>query len=267
VEIYDRPFSLSHDLALLEEAIKRMKAILVVLDPLTAVLGDSFDASRDQQVREVFSPLSQLAERTGCAIVIIRHLNRSSSGNPLYRGAGPISIIAAARTGLIVVQDPDDPSKRILATTKNNLTQLASNLTYQIAENERGVPYIQWLGENHHTLADLMNVGTHISTQRRDILRVLKDSTAPLGPQVIAERTGQDYERVRKMLTRMLKTGELACPARGQYTTPGHLIKNKKNSDVSSEASVTTETTVTTVPTSDSDRYLDADVMYPIESS
>ena len=86
--IYDRPFSLSRDLNDLEIEIKRTNAILVILDPLMALLGRNIDSSRDQDVREVFTPLAQLAERTGCAILIVRHLNKGSSDNILYRGAG-----------------------------------------------------------------------------------------------------------------------------------------------------------------------------------
>src|SRR5258708_6124431 len=102
VDVRERPFSLSHDLHDLEEPIKRTKAILVVLDPLMAVLARNIDSSRDQDVREVLTPLAQLAERTGCAILIIRHLNKGSSDNILYRGAGSICLISAARTGLLV---------------------------------------------------------------------------------------------------------------------------------------------------------------------
>src|SRR6266568_8483765 len=87
-KMYDRPFSLAQDLDLLEKTIKRMQAVLVIIDPLMAVLGNTIDSSRDQSVREAFTPLAQLAERTGCAILMIRHLSRGSAGHPLYRGAG-----------------------------------------------------------------------------------------------------------------------------------------------------------------------------------
>jgi hypothetical protein len=36
------------------------------------------------------------AARTGCAIVVVRHLTKSGSTNPLYRGVGSIGIIGAA---------------------------------------------------------------------------------------------------------------------------------------------------------------------------
>jgi hypothetical protein len=75
-KVSDRPFSLSRDLEVLEGAIKRTQAVLVILDPLMAVLGHNIDSSRDQDVREIFTPLAHLAERTDCAVLIIRHLTK-----------------------------------------------------------------------------------------------------------------------------------------------------------------------------------------------
>ncbi len=169
MRVNDRPFSLSQDLEVLETEIKRTNAVLVVLDPLTAVLGRRLDASRDQDVREVLTPLAQLAERTNCAILIIRHLGKVASPNALYRGAGSIGIIAAARTGLILAQHPYEENRRILATTKNNLSNKAPNLTYQVMENASGIPYIHWLGENPYTLSTLLEGGTNVSIERHKI--------------------------------------------------------------------------------------------------
>ena len=143
MRVGDRPFSLSHDLERLEGAIKRTRAVLVILDPLTAILGRDINASSDQDVREVFTPLAQLAEHTNCAILIIRHLSKGASVNAIYRGAGSIGIIAAARLGLLVAQDPYEENRRVLATTKNNLSLKAANLSYQVVGNESGIPYIK----------------------------------------------------------------------------------------------------------------------------
>src|SRR2546430_6808434 len=126
-------------MGILEQAIKQTGTILVVIDPLMAVLGRNIDSSRDQDVREVLTPLAQLAERTDCAILIIRHLNKGNSANSLYRGTGSIGIITAARIGLLVAHDPDDEQKRVFATIKNNLSKVATNLTFQIVENEHKI--------------------------------------------------------------------------------------------------------------------------------
>jgi RecA-family ATPase len=219
LQVTDRPFSLSHDLEVLEAEIKRTKAVLVVLDPLTAVLGHP---SREQNVREVFTPLAQLAERTDCAILIIRHLGKGASHNALYRGAGSIGIIAAARTGLIVTRHPNEENRRILATTKNNLSKTTSNLIYQIMENESGIPCIQWLGENDDSLSTLLEDETNLSSERHKILQVLKNAERPLGPQEVAELTGQKESQVRVTLSRMHEAQEIARPYRGKYTTLTH---------------------------------------------
>src|SRR5207244_7929601 len=157
-----------------------INARLVILDPLMAVLGGSIDSCRDQQIREVFTPLAHLAERTGCAILIIRHLTKGTSPNALYRGAGSIGILAAARTSLLVAPDPSDETRRILATTKNNLSQPAPNLSYQIEANPAGIPFLHWLGENHHPISTLLSTHTNLSLEPQHILQVLHAADTPL---------------------------------------------------------------------------------------
>ncbi len=193
IKFNERPFSLAQDLGILEQAIKQTGTILVVIDPLMAVLGHNIDSSRDQDIREVLTPLAQVAERTGCAILIIRHLNKGSSDNILYRGSGSIGIIAVARIGLLVAHDPDDEQKRVFATIKNNLSKIAPNLSYQIAENEQGAPYIQWLGENHHTTSTLLHPGTNMSFERQAIMKALKEADSPLDTKEISDLTGLKY--------------------------------------------------------------------------
>src|SRR6266571_4958982 len=246
--IVDRPFSLAHDLELLEKAIKRTNAVLVVLDPLMAVLGHNVDSCRDQDIREVFTPLAQLAERTGCAILIIRHLNKGASHNALYRGAGSIGIIAAARIGLLVAQDPSDEHKRILATTKNNLSKQAPHLSYQIVENASDIPSIQWLGENTYSVSTLLNGPTTVSIQRQQLLQALSHAQGPLGPQELTERTGQKSTSVRLTLGRMHQAGEIIRLSRGKYTTLHHPSLLHRSMDTQ-----TTDTTDTnnTLDTSD----------------
>jgi len=248
--IYDRPFSLAHDLDLLEHAIQRMHAVLVIIDPLMAVLGKTIDSSRDQSVREVFTPLAQLAERTGCAILMIRHLSRGTAGHPLYRGAGSLGIIAAARSGLIVAADPSDETRRILAPTKHNLSPPASNLTYQVVENECGIPSIHWLEENHHPVQALLSQPT-LSCERRAILKVLQESPTPLHCGDIASRTGLNHTNLRKMLPRLFHAGEIASPARGLYTALAHTTLPptlQENKDIPTETSVPNGSSSSFVP-------------------
>jgi hypothetical protein len=222
----------------LEKAIRQTKAILVILDPLTAVLGYNIDSSRDQGVREVFTPLANLAERTNCAILIIRHLKKGTSDNLLYRGAGSIGIIAAARSGMIITYDPADEKKRVLATTKSNLGEPANNLSYKVVQNESSVPYIEWLGENNFDISTLIGPGINLSFPRQEIIKVLQDSINALDLKTIAERTGQNYKTIRMTLSRMHEAGLIAHPYRGKYTTLEQAAESKKFYEKARQASM-----------------------------
>ena len=249
--IVNYPFSLSRDLQDLEMTIKRRKAKLVILDPLMAVLGQEVSATNDQNIREVLTPLAQIAERTGCAILIIRHLNKGSSTNAPYRGAGSIGIIGAARMGLIAVRDPNDEQMCILATSKNNLSKHASHLKYQIVENELNIPYIQWLGVIHETVSNLLRPPANIPFEHQEIHRVLRQANGSLDPKDIAECTGQKIESVRVILSRMYERGEIARPSRGRYASLDHvtvteisptMITEKSETSVRSDINVINDT-------------------------
>jgi hypothetical protein len=113
--------ALPSDLTAVEQAIADIDAALLIVDPLMAYLGADTNAHRDQDVRRALAPLAAMLERTKCAGLLIRHLNKAQAGSPLYRGGGSIGIIGAARFGLLVARDPEDDEARILAPTKCNI--------------------------------------------------------------------------------------------------------------------------------------------------
>ena len=55
----------------LEEAIHSTDAGLLVLDPLQAYLGSGVDMHRANEIRPIMKKLSAVAERTGCAVILI----------------------------------------------------------------------------------------------------------------------------------------------------------------------------------------------------
>jgi hypothetical protein len=134
------------DTAAIREAIERCHAKLVVIDPLMAFLPGATDSHRDQDVRRVLAPLARLAEETGVAVLVIRHLNKLRGGRALYRGGGSIGIVGAARCALLVAQHPDDPARRVLAPTKANLAAVSPSLAFHIQADAAGSSFIEWLG-------------------------------------------------------------------------------------------------------------------------
>src|SRR5215212_3292730 len=95
-----RPFVIPDDIPILETVILYADATLVIVDPLMAYLHRRHNANSDQDVRRALAALKTFGERTGVAIVIVRHLNKSTSANPLYRGGGSIGILAATKGNL-----------------------------------------------------------------------------------------------------------------------------------------------------------------------
>lgn len=145
----ERMLTLPDDVPALEAAIQEIGAVLAVLDPLMAYLGERTNSHRDQDVRRALAPLAAMAERTGCAVVAVRHLNKGSGSPALYRGGGSIGIIGAARFGLLVATDPDDERRRVLASTKCNLAEPPESLSFTL-EPVGDVARVVWLGPSAH---------------------------------------------------------------------------------------------------------------------
>ena len=147
----DRIFTIPDDLAGLEEDVKRMSAALVIIDPLMAFLSGEVNAHKDQDIRRALTPLSKMAERTGAAVVVVRHHNKTQGGDVLHKGGGSIGIIGAARMGLVVAPDPNDPDeeRKVLAGMKENITKRATSLAFKVVSSSiNGAARVEWLGES-----------------------------------------------------------------------------------------------------------------------
>ena len=153
---HDRLLSIPEDLPLIQKGITRVRAGLIIVDPLMAFLSGDTNSHRDQDVRRALAPLAGLAERTGAAVLVIRHLNKASANNPLYRGGGSIGIIGAARIAFVVGKDPQDENRRVLASTKNNLAMSPASLMFSLEEAESGSVRVNWLGQSEVSAKDLL---------------------------------------------------------------------------------------------------------------
>jgi hypothetical protein len=130
----DHP-SLADDLPQLAEAIERVpKCRLIIIDPISAYLG-RVRGNDNAEVRGMLSPIKALAEQTGAGVVLVQHLNKSMSTNALHRMTGSIAFIGAARTGYLVVRDPDDEQRRLFLCAKSNIGPEPSGLGFTIAGN------------------------------------------------------------------------------------------------------------------------------------
>ena len=58
----------------IERAIRQTGARLIILDPIQAYMGEKTDMNRANEVRPMFRRLADVAERTGCAVILIGQL-------------------------------------------------------------------------------------------------------------------------------------------------------------------------------------------------
>lgn len=112
----------------IEDAIESVHARLFILDPIQAYLGSDVDMHRANEVRPLLHSFSQVAERTGCAMVLIAHIGKKKQ-NALRRSLGTMDIPAAARSILFVGHTSDN---RVIAQVKNSLHPLGQSLTFSL---------------------------------------------------------------------------------------------------------------------------------------
>ncbi|MDU5534299.1 MAG: AAA family ATPase, partial [Oscillospiraceae bacterium] len=72
----DTPLTLADER--IARAIRENNAKLVIIDPVQAFLGADVDMNRANEVRPIFRSLGDIAQATGCAIVLIGHLNKAA---------------------------------------------------------------------------------------------------------------------------------------------------------------------------------------------
>lgn len=107
----------------IEQAILKEKAKLMILDPIQAYLGAKMDMNRANEARDMTKHLGQVAERTGCAVVLIGHMNKNAGGKVAYRGMGSIDFFAVARSVLLVGRVKGQENRRAMIQIKNNLAE------------------------------------------------------------------------------------------------------------------------------------------------
>ena len=150
--IDDSEDSLSMNDVRIEAAIRTTGAKLLILDPLQAYLGDKVDMNRANETRDITKRLGTIAEKTGCAVVLIGHMNKGSGAKAAYRGIGSIDFFAIARSVLLVARIPENPNIRALAQIKNNLEKEGSTVAFEIKDN-----IFNWIGEYDISIEELLS--------------------------------------------------------------------------------------------------------------
>lgn len=190
----------------IEKAIRQNNVRLMIMDPIQAYLGANVDMNRANEIRPLFRHLSTIAERTGCAIVLIGHLNKSSGSQSDYRSLGSIDIAAAVRSILFVekVEKEKDQDIRVVYQQKDSLAKKENPVAFSLGEEG-----LKWLGEYDISIEDLLmgKAGTKKETKlekaQKLILELLnkrkvmclEELEAELLAYGISSRTGRDARK------------------------------------------------------------------------
>jgi hypothetical protein len=179
----------------LREAVASVNAVLVIVDPLNAYLTDKRNSFKDHDMRRALRPVASFAEDTGVAVVVVRHVTKSERRKAIHAAGGSIGITGAARAEFLVAEDPDDDTRRVFASVKNNLAPTPPSLSFRLesaaVDSPKGlcsVARVRWLGESKLTADEL------VSTTDPDERSALEDAKAFLRAQIGAggERLAED---------------------------------------------------------------------------
>ena len=131
------PFTIPDDIAWLRKAIVGTKAELVIIDPITACLPENTKHGVDSSIRRILMSLVDLAEETGCAIVLIRHFNKAAGMNAKNRGGGSVAYSALVRSVLQagpLIKPSDDGATFAIARAIGNLSKPPKTITYKLED-------------------------------------------------------------------------------------------------------------------------------------
>ena len=120
----------------IREAIEETGARVCIIDPLASYLGSDVSMNLANEVRARFVPLIDTGKETGCAIIIIAHMNKAEGMSAKHRTNGSVDMVAAPRSLLTIGRPPDDvePDHRIMAHSKSNLAPLGPSILFSVKD-------------------------------------------------------------------------------------------------------------------------------------
>lgn len=137
-----------HGLTLIDAFIKLHDIKLLVLDPIQHFLTG--DMNRANDTRPQMAKLTAIAEKHNCVIAFIQHNTKDTSRAAIHRGQGSVDIVAATRSLLQVVFDPECHDNRIVFTVKNNTAAYDDTHKAIIYHVEDAPNAFDETGKHHH---------------------------------------------------------------------------------------------------------------------
>lgn len=170
-----RGFNLSQDIGRLGALLYELgDAALVIIDPITAYLGDA-DSHKNAEVRALLAPLQEMAAHQGTAVLAVSHLTKSAGMDALLRVQGSIGFAAAARAVWGVAKDKDNAARRLFMPLKNNLGTDNSGFAYtvepiRLPESDIETSHVMWENQLVTATADEVFGGSDMDHEEKGAL-------------------------------------------------------------------------------------------------
>ena len=201
---FDVLFTLA-DVMALEIALQKIpNCKLVIVDPIGSFLGGRVDMHRDNEVRGVLTPLSQVVERFNVAGLIIAHRRKATSSHADDTALGSRAFTGLCRMVWHLSRDRDNRERRLLLPGKCNLCPDPTGLAFCIAGDPAR---ILWEADAVEMTADEAMAAEEnrpASQSREDVQAWLRNELADLGEHPVedireaAGQAGFNWRRVQR---------------------------------------------------------------------
>lgn len=234
-----RPISAPGDVAAIEKAIKRHKPVLMVIDPLMAIVDGKVNTNNQQQVQQALEPIVHLCNRTMMALLALIHVNKSGSTDALNTVMASKAFTSLPRSVLFCIADPEEEGNYLFTHEKCNVGKRMPSVAYRLSSvkfdldpalvEEGDEPFIEssrvvWGTEDDRSASDILAEGPASRAKGELRTGILEFVEARSGAVPVADlhRAFVDGEMVKKAtvdvtLGRMVKKGEIDRPSHGLY--------------------------------------------------
>jgi len=151
---------------------------------------------------EAIQGLKKIADARSISILVVHHLRKATSDDPLDMVSGSTGLSGAADTIAVLTRKRGQADAFLYITGRDiEETEFALNFN---------TDFVRW-----QILGDGKEFKT--SDSRYQILQHLRQTGSPQSPKEIAQALSKNDSTVRVMLSKMLKEGQLTQPAEGKY--------------------------------------------------
>lgn len=120
----------------LRDAVREVKAAMLVFDPVQSFLPAGTQMGRAEQIRPIVDKVTDLAKAEDLGSIFVSHMSKPGVGivSALDRLLGSSDFRNVARSVLIVGRDPENPNQRVFAHAKNSYGTPAPAQRYHISD-------------------------------------------------------------------------------------------------------------------------------------